>query len=862
MSIKLLNRVATALAAALVASPCLAAEEATDEGESFIEEIIVTAEKREENILDVPLTMSAFSEQMIEETGMTNNADLEQLVPGLQFGDDHGTSIRGIISQLRWEGHTDLAVATYVNGVYTVDAWGTAPNLFDMERVEVARGPQGTMNGRNSIAGSISYFHKKPTDEWDAEILTEFTDQFTQRYNVAWGGPISDNISFRISGGYFEGDGAQKNHGPARDYDAPDQYSIAPQLRLKTDRFDLNLRYERTEDTGAPSTQVSLAEPDRTDPDFAEGAFYQYDKPIRSITNCNVAPVGADHRVTGVEAPCDDPKNEIATNLDGRLDNETDRFTLRADFDLTDTLTLRYIYGDTRTRMFQTRDFDHTDRVPSATDPLIAADAPVKLLDVEFDFPFENDETSHELLLTSNYDGPFNFVAGAFSYENRTLFGVGVYGVGQQPPYTDTDPDVAAQAIGFGSCEEVLPAFGLNSDTTEREHFFCPRPGIDPIGNTFPGFHKFFTFLTEATQDTFAYFANAEYEINDQWRVSGGLRYTEDEKVLGQSIFEFILSIAGIPIGIRGQNTPLDKFPWDKTIGHISVEYSPLDNALIYGRISTGYRSGSLNTEPEVPLLAIIGEETLVNYELGVKGLFADDRLLLMAGVFYNDYEGYQFTGTFEPPPGVLPITAEEPYVGSTANIDDTQIWGAEAEATFFVDDNWRISGFYNYLDSEIGPFGAIIPGDAQGPMREWTYQNLNTLEMVTVTLPDVRDVTGNQLPQQPHHKLSFQVSYTMPLPEMGSLQLLSIYSYTGPRWPSLGNVPSLEIPGYSRWDLRAKWTSDDEQWAVSGFVQNVLDKIGLQEFLPRSTNGSQPMMGRLTDPRQFGVQIRWRPQF
>ena len=340
MSIKLLNRVATALAAALVASPCLAAEEATDEGESFIEEIIVTAEKREENILDVPLTMSAFSEQMIEETGMTNNADLEQLVPGLQFGDDHGTSIRGIISQLRWEGHTDLAVATYVNGVYTVDAYGIAPNLFDMERVEVARGPQGTMNGRNSIAGSISYWHKQPTDEWDLDVLTEFTDQFTQRYNVAWGGPISDNLSFRISGGYFEGDGAQKNHGPARDYDAPDQYSIAPQLRLKTDRFDLNLRYERTEDTGAPSVQVSLAEIDRTDPDgYLNGAFYQYDEPIPSIANCNIRPLSGgteSWRVTGVTAPCDDPKNEVLTNLDGRLDNQTDRFALQADFDITE----------------------------------------------------------------------------------------------------------------------------------------------------------------------------------------------------------------------------------------------------------------------------------------------------------------------------------------------------------------------------------------------------------------------------------------------------------------------------------------------------------------------------------------------
>ena len=197
MSIRLSNRVAASLAAALVASPCLAADEATDEEQTFIEEIIVTAEKREENILEVPLTMSAFSEQMIEEVGMTNNADLEQLAPGLQFGDDHGTAIRGMMSQLNREGHTDLAVAVYVDGVYTVDSYGIAPNLFDMERVEVARGPQGTLNGRNSVAGSISYFSKRPTEEWDAEVLTEFTDQFSQRYNIAFGGPYR---SWPVSG--------------------------------------------------------------------------------------------------------------------------------------------------------------------------------------------------------------------------------------------------------------------------------------------------------------------------------------------------------------------------------------------------------------------------------------------------------------------------------------------------------------------------------------------------------------------------------------------------------------------------------------------------------------------------------------
>ena len=535
---------------------------------------------------------------------------------------------------------------------------------------------------------------------------------------------------------------------------------------------------------------------------------------------------------------------------------------LQADFDITDALTLRYTFGDTRTRQLTTRDFDLSPRVASATDPFTASDAPVPLVDMEFDFPFHNDESSHELQLISNFDGPFNFVAGVFTYENATLFGTGVFGLGFQPPFASDDPDQAAQAAGFANCQDMLEVLEFDTDPTAAESWFCPRPGVDPIGNTLPGFRKFFTFLTAAKSETFAYFANAEYEINEQWHLSGGLRYTEDEKILEASIFEFILNVIDVPLGLRGSGERLDAFTWDQPIGHISVEYSPRDDALIYGRIATGYRAGTLNTEPEVALLRVIGEETLVNYELGVKGLFADDRLLLTAGVFFNDYDGYQYTGTFEPAPELLSITAESPYVESTANIPDTKIWGAEAEATFFINDNWRLSGFYNYLDSEIGEFGTFISGDPEGPTREWTYQELATLEMVTVTVPDQRDVTGNQLPQQPHHKLSFTVAYTTPLQELGTLQLLSIYTFTGKRWPNLGNVPIQEIPSYSRWDLRANWTSADKQWAVAGFVQNVLDEIGLQEFVPRSTFGGQPAMGRLTDPRQFGVQIRWRPQF
>ena len=241
---------------------------------------------------------------------------------------------------------------------------------------------------------------------------------------------------------------------------------------------------------------MSLAEPDRDDPDFYFGAFYQYDAVIPSIVNCDLPPGSGDLGARGSPsaAPCDDPKNEVLTNLDGRLDNETDRIALQADFDITDALTLRYTFGEARTRTSTTRDFDLTDRVASATDPLIASDAPVPLVDMESDFPFDNDESSHELQLISNFDGPFNFVAGVFTYENRTASGTGIFGEGFQPSISNIDPDQAAEAQGYANCQDMLdnffaPVFGFETDPTAVESWHCPRPGVDPIGNTSPGFH-------------------------------------------------------------------------------------------------------------------------------------------------------------------------------------------------------------------------------------------------------------------------------------------------------------------------------------------------------------------------------------
>ena len=146
---------------------------------AYHDTVMVTAERVEENVMEVPMTITAFDSSVLEELVIQERTDLQNLVPGLQFSDEmeqqgQGTVIRGIGTRNAQYDQADYAVATYVDGAYTLGVYGTTPGGgFDLERVEVARGPQGTLNGRNSIAGAINVVTKGPTDHWDAELMGE-----------------------------------------------------------------------------------------------------------------------------------------------------------------------------------------------------------------------------------------------------------------------------------------------------------------------------------------------------------------------------------------------------------------------------------------------------------------------------------------------------------------------------------------------------------------------------------------------------------------------------------------------------------------------------------------------------------------
>ncbi len=832
-----------------------------DDRAKIIEEVLVTAEKRSESILEVPLTMTAFDETLLSELGITSENDLEVLVPGLQFGDSgegvgQGTVIRGIGSRLAGETHSDLAVATYIDGVYTLGTYGVAPAFFDLERVEVARGPQGTLNGRNSIAGSISYYTKKSTDEWDFVALTEFTDQFTQRYNVAGGGPITENIAFRISAGYYEGDGAQENKGLGGDYDAPDQISYSPQLRFNNDRWDVNFRWAHVEDKGSPRTQISITNPDRTNP-CIDGApepcggnfnrFYLNQTPNPSI--------GADCPPGTPGFRCGNLDNELAVNATGVQDSEADQYFLSVTFDLNNALTLRYNFGDSDVFRQSSRDRDGTNRVASASDRTIASDAPVPLENTRVGVDYDYTETSHELQLVSNLDGKFNFITGLFYYENDTTWSV---------PRDDfnsafrfLDADVAAQSAGYDDCQDFLTSFVSTFANTDPNNF----PAAGTLWTCAPGLDHTQTlyFTTNGKSETQAFFVNADYQFNDEWLVSGGLRYTEDEKNQGQNGGDTTFGFIGVPILLFFDETDEQTRTWDQTIGHISIEYTPRGQLLYYGRVSTGYRAGGFNTfvagAPSDP----IEEETLINYEFGIKGLFLEQRLQLSAAVFLNDYEGMQLNAIQVRPAGSPPLpTDNTPLVEFTSNIPGGELWGGEVEFIYQATDNWRFSGYYQYLDSEIGRHISVIRGNPNSVFETYTYTDATTGLPTTSQFESATDQTGNRLPQQPKHKLALTAVYERELP-IGDLQLLAAYSHTGARDADIGNLSFYKMPSYDRWDVRAAWNLPEKNLSATLFIQNVADEIGLIEFIPLSTNAALPSAATMTNHRQVGLQLTWR---
>ena len=782
----------------------------------------------------------------------------------------------------------------YVDGAYTIGVYGVAPGGgFDLERVEVARGPQGTLNGRNSIAGSINYIYKKPSQEWDSEVMMQYNSYAQARVNAAIGGPLTDSLSFRLTGGIHQGDGYQENVGLGEDTNAPDETFTAAQFRFQTDRFDSNIRLSRVIDKGIPVAQVNLANLNTTDEQIQiVGAYSVGNRPPFTIdlddnTNYLYAtqvPSGPADCPLGVPfMRCGDINNKVAMNRTGFEDSSGDLINFYAEYELDNDITMRYTYANNEVHQYVFRDGDYTTRVGRADDHSKSTDGGTAFLDRAYDLPYDYEEESHELLLTWAFSDKTDIIVGGFTYESEVQFELTRWEYSHA--FRFVNPDEAAAALSnvfedangnpipLSSCRDYIervvgPVFDLAiTDGGDGSFWWCPGEyGVR--GREFGDLRAIVPFGTGTLNSTRALFSNISHEINDEWSISAGLRWLEDQKEQPPETFagSFMFSFIGVPVVVGFQDGGFDQpEAWDNIVGHLTLEYTTENDNLIYGRISTGHKPGVFNfASPPVPgVPTVVEESTLINYEAGIKGTFLDDRLQLAVGGFFMNYDKMHLAATQELTTGFTPGQfAETPLAEYIAAIPDTHVLGLEVEYSYALTDNTILTGFYAYADSEVGTHSSVIIGSPTAEFALYDHIDFETGEPTQSWYELPEEQTGNQLPSQPNHKFAASLIHGMELDGGSSLDFLGTWTYNGSMYPTIGNVDLYKIPAYHRFDASVNWTTQDQKWSAQLYVNNLLDEIGLNEFVASGGFGGQVFLGSPTNHREIGLVVRYTPGF
>ncbi|HAK50306.1 MAG TPA: hypothetical protein DCM54_00155, partial [Gammaproteobacteria bacterium] len=331
-----------------------------ENADRVIDEIVVTAQRREQKVLDVPLAISVFDDGAIKELGVSDLEDLTLLIPSTTFGFDNQVTIRGVGQQAWRDASAEVGVAVYQNGLFYNENYGIVESsMFDLERVEVLRGPQGTLYGRNSMGGAINFISKKPEQEFGGEVLVELTDFSGRRVNGMVTGPLSDQISFRLTGGYVMRDGTAENVGSAPDAGRLDNYFMSPQVRIQTDSVDVNLRYARFRADEGHFDQLFFTQPDTSEetwigPMGVEAGFnthYLYETPAPSAVLSG--PARHTNQIGKVKRKAVDHNRRNDRSID------RDVINVEASVTLGDNWTLTYIGGwsDSDTSYIHDSDF-------------------------------------------------------------------------------------------------------------------------------------------------------------------------------------------------------------------------------------------------------------------------------------------------------------------------------------------------------------------------------------------------------------------------------------------------------------------------------------------------------------------------
>ncbi len=728
-------------------------DEAGDPG--GLEEIVVTAQRREENLQRAAIAVSAVAGDTLTQQSITQATDLTRLVPSLQVAPASAFTqiyLRGV-GTFGANAFAEQGVAFNLDGVYLSRPSAPAGLFYDLERIEVLKGPQGTLSGRTATGGAVNVITAKPRlDGISGFVTAEYGNYDTVKASGAFNLPLGDRVAARISAQLAEHDGYYSDG-----YDDEDTRAIRAQVRADSGPVDINVMadYAHVGGKGSGGTIVPLL--------FREGG--------RRLGPSDPAVIAA-----YLQRPPRAPVPQIIARDDGYQDNHYFGLSATANIDLGfATLTVVPAYR--------------------ATDLDFVGYASSFLIDVVE----KSDQISLETRLANQSDR-LNWVIGAY-YFNESV--------------------KADQLFDQASNATII-----NSD-------------LDT--------------------DSVAVFGQATYSLTDTFRVTGGIRYTRDEKMQNtqQVSRPFVGFVppgppAFIPIILNIPSNPRTDVSFSKVTYKAGVEFDAGPRSLLYATFATGFKSGIL--------FSAVGNnfsdpEELTAYTIGSKNRFLDNRLQVNVEAFYWDYKDQQISGLG---PVQVATTPAGPIFGPvfrTENAGSATIYGAEAELLFQLTPNDLFSANLQYLKTNYDELQFQVYSTSGASPVIGCAVSPTTL---VGTAPQARifnvDCTGRPLPNAPEFALNLGYERTFELGGSGRIILGADTRIESSRFLSLEYLALGKQDSYMMSNARITYETEDGRLALTGFVNNIEDELVFSNSLQSPVkNGT--VYNQIRPPRTYGVR-------
>lgn len=822
-----------------------------------IQDIVVTAQKRSQNLQDVPVAVSAISADTLKARGITDTSALMGTLPSLQVTSPYGKtqpnfSLRGVSVANEFSASTASPVGVYVDEVYQSFRASHGQQLFDLDHVEVLRGPQGTLYGRNTTGGAISFFTKGPSlDGSEGHLTVGYANYDTKTAEGALETTlIPDVLGIRVAGTFGKGDGWMYNPAQQRDIGTTDNYAGRLTLRFKpSSDLDISLKVYAARDN--PLAPAAYAEGQLAGGRDALG--YSRNDPAQN----GGAPLGRD---------------EVAAESSGRYYSSSKGLALTIKYDVSDAITLTSITG-----------YDYGQYRNS---PFDCDGSPNDLCSIRY---YSSSKNFNQDLRLNYKSGGLNVTAGAyygvdkvFTRNTPDFFGALrplLLGAGLPGSYGNA-------AIATPDSIGVIPAFLLNPALTPSSPGYCAPVVINPNGfldarslvalqtdiaannsggGGFGGASSaacraagalpFGPILGEQVytikRPSKAIYADFSYDLTDKLTISGGLRYTWD-KVQYQNGRTTIFDLSGK--NVLASTIPYS-FPYNPNLpavnlaekanrltGRANISYHIADDIMAYANYSRGYRSGSYNglAYQGTNQVYYIQPETVNAYEGGLKMRLFDKRVQLNVAGFYYDYKNQQFTQVI----GATTFTRS----------GNGRLFGGEAELAIQVTNDLRLDASLGLLDTK------------------YTGNTIDPTNPSSATLA----INGNPFPNAPKTTFSAGFDWDAFRTADGTLKVHGDTSYMGkyyfdpfknygqspcdapaPGFNILQAGPSIACgnPGY--WLFNGRITYDTPTWAVSVWGKNLTNKFYYTYGLNINVFGLD-YLNRGT-PRTYGVEATYR---